>query len=129
MIVTKPTKTHKVKIKREKHIIDAKGKILGRLATQIASLLRGKQKPQFTPHLDVGDFVEVVNIDKIRLSGKKLEEKIYYHYSGYPGGLKKITAKDLLKRDPAKLLHLAVLRMLPKNKLRSKMIKRLIVKK
>ncbi len=98
-------------------IIDAENKILGRVAAETARILRGKHKPQFAPHMDVGDFVIVVNASKIRLTGRKLEQKTYYRYSGYPGGLKATTAAKLLKARPERLFRLAVRGMLPKNRL------------
>lgn len=110
---------------REIHKIDADGKVLGRLASEIAVLLRGKNKVNFQPNKDMGDIVEVVNYDKVKLTGKKLEEKKYYHHSGYIGGLKTTTAKKKLEQDPKFLLHNAVYHMLPTNKLRDSMIKRL----
>ncbi len=112
---------------RETHIIDASGKTLGRLAVKLAILLSGKQKSDFLPYQDKGDFVVVKNIDKIKFTGRKMEQKIYYHHSGYPGGLKKKSLKELLKQRPSEVLKKAVLGMLPKNKLRPKQIKRLIV--
>ena len=110
-------------MKREIYKIDAEGRILGRLATEIAVLLRGKHKVTFQPHHDFGDIVEVVNYAKVKLSGRKLEEKIYYHHSGYIGGMKSATAKQKLEKDPKFLLYNAVYHMLPTNKLRSHMIK------
>ena len=115
-------------VQRETRTIDASGKILGRLAVSIAILLRGKNKPDFMPNKDGGDFVIVKNIDKIRLTGKKRENKIYYHHSGYTGGLKEIPFKKLFRRDPGEVLKKAVFGMLPKNKLRSIQIKRLKIK-
>ena len=112
-------------MQRITHTIDATGKPLGRLAVEIAILLRGKHKPDFQPHKDMGDIVVVENVDKIKITGKKLKEKIYYHHSGYPGGLKQIPMETLFKKDPAQVLKRAVWGMLPKNKLRRKMIKRL----
>lgn len=112
-------------MKRETHTIDVTNKILGRLATQIAILLRGKHRPDFAPNKDTGDFVIVENINKIKLTGKKFEQKIYYHHTGYLGGLKKISFKELFKKQPAEVLKRAVFGMLPKNKLRAKQIKRL----
>ena len=112
-------------MKRETHTIDAKGKILGRLASEIAILLRGKHKRDFQPNKDMGDFVIVKNIEKIRVTGKKTEEKKYFRYSGYPGGLKTISFKELFAKDPTKVLKVAVLRMLPRNRLRKEQIKRL----
>jgi len=112
-------------IKREIHILDAKGKILGRLASEISILLRGKHKRNFDPSKDMGDIVVVKNVDKLRFSGKKIEKKKYRWHSGFPGGLKEKTLKDLFEKDPKKILKIAVLGMLPKNKLRKKIIKRL----
>jgi large subunit ribosomal protein L13 len=110
---------------RKTHNIDATNKILGRLASQIAVLLRGKHKPDFAPHKDIGDFVVVKNVDKIKFSGKKMNQKIYYHHSGYLGGLKEISLEKLFKEKPDVVLKKAVFGMLPKNKLRAKQIKRL----
>ena len=104
-------------VEKKWHLIDAKNKILGRLATEIAILLRGKHKPIFTPHMDAGDYVVVVNADKVALTGDKLEKKIYYHHSGYVGGLKEIPAKEMLRRRPENLIRFAVKGMLPKNSL------------
>ena len=112
-------------MERETYTIDAKNKILGRLATEIAVLLRGKNKPDFVPYKDMGDFVVVKNTDNIKVTGKKLEQKIYYRHTGYLGGLKKTPLKKLFKKDPAEVLKKAVFGMLPKNKLRAKQIKRL----
>lgn len=98
-------------------VVDADGKILGRLATEVADLLRGKKKPLFTPHLDTGDFVVVVNAEKIRVSGDKLEKKTYYSHSQYPGGLKEEKLKDLLAKKPEEVIRKAVWGMIPKNKL------------
>ena len=113
------------KIQRKTHTIDATGKVLGRLAVEIAILLRGKDKPDFVPYKDMGDFVKVKNADKIRLTGKKVEKKIYYRHTGYLGGLKEIPLKRLFKKDSSQVLRKAVLGMLPKNKLRAEQIKRL----
>ena len=112
-------------MKRETHIIDATGKSLGRLARNVAVLLRGKQKSDFAPYKDLGDFVKVVNLDKIIFTGKKIKQKIYYHHSGYLGGLKKTPLEKLLDKGKDKVLRRAVFGMLPKNKLRNKQIKRL----
>ena len=98
-------------------LVDAEGKILGRLATEIAALLRGKKKPQFTSHLDTGDFVVVINAEKIKVSGRKLDQKTYYSHSLYPGGLKEEVLKDLLNRKPEEVIKKAVWGMIPKNKL------------
>ncbi|OCC14381.1 LSU ribosomal protein L13p (L13Ae) [Dissulfuribacter thermophilus] len=113
------------KIERNWYVVDAQNKVLGRLATQIAMRLRGKHKPIFTPHLDTGDFVIVVNAEKVRLTGKKLEKKMYYKHTGYIGGLKSFTAKEMLKRKPEEVIRLAVKRMLPKNRLGRKQLKKL----
>jgi len=107
------------------HIIDASDKSLGRLATKIANLLRGKHKPDFVPYKDVGDFVVVKNIKKIKFTGKKLEKKKYYHHSGYLGGLKEIPLKKIFQKNPQAVLKKAVWGMLPKNKLRAQIIKKL----
>lgn len=112
-------------IQREWFVIDAKDQNLGRLATQIAVLLRGKHKPMFSPHMDVGDFVIVLNCDKIVVTGNKLEEKTYYRHSQYPGGLKSRTLKELLEKFPERVIQNAVKGMLPRNKLGRKMIKKL----
>ena len=108
-------------------IVNAEGAILGRLATLIASRLRGKHNPLFTPHVDIGDWVVVINADKIALTGKKLEKKCYYRHSGYMGGLKTITAKKLLEKSPEDLIRFAVKGMLPKNRLGNKLFKKLKV--
>lgn len=114
-------------IKRKWWIVDADGKVLGRLASKVASVLRGKHKPIYTPHLDTGDHVVVVNAAKVRLTGNKLNNKIYQHHSGYPGGLKSIRCKDLLSRYPEKVVTLAIKGMLPHNRLGRKMLKKLRV--
>lgn len=114
-------------IQREWYVVDAKDQTLGRLATQIAVLLRGKHKPIFSPHMDVGDFVIVVNADKIRVTGDKLDTKFYYRHSGYPSGLKAISLRDQLQRFPDRVIRSAVRGMLPKNKLGRQMIKKLKV--
>ncbi len=112
-------------MQRNTHTIDATNKILGRLATQIAILLRGKDKPDFVPNKDMGGFVTVKNFSKIKITGKKFEQKIYYHHTGYLGGLKKVSLKKLFEKNPDEVLKKAVFGMLPKNKLRAKQIKRL----
>ena len=98
-------------------LFDAAGQVLGRLATQIAMVLRGKTKPTFTPHIDTGDFVVVVNAEKVKLTGKKLTDKYYYHHTGYPGGMKAVQAEKLLQTKPTELLRQAIKGMLPKNAL------------
>ncbi len=115
----------KEEISRKWWLVDAKGKILGRLATEIAKLLMGKDKPEYTPHLDMGDFVVVINAHKVRVTGGKEKKKIYYHHSGYPGGLKQRTFEELMERNPEEIIWRAVKGMLPKNKLRKKRLKRL----
>lgn len=119
----------KATIQRKYHLFDAEGKRLGRLATEVALILRGKNKASFAPHIDGGDFVVVINSDQIRVTGNKMEGKIYHHFSGYPGGITSIKLKDQLKKDSAKVIHSAVYGMLSKNKLRDKMIKRLLIYK
>ena len=117
----------KGKVEQKWHLVDANGKTLGRLATRVAMLLRGKHKPIYTPHVDTGDFVIVVNAEKITLTGKKWTDKVYIHHSGYPGGLKSITAGKMREKKPERLVTMAVQGMLPKNKLGRKMIKKLKV--
>jgi large subunit ribosomal protein L13 len=107
----------KGEIERKWYVIDAKDKVLGRLATEVARVLRGKHKPQFAPHVDTGDFVIIVNASKVRLTGKKLEQKTYYRHSNYPGGLKSTRADKLLAEKPERMFRLAVRGMLPKNSL------------
>ena len=108
-------------------LVDARGKTLGRLATQIADMLRGKRKPTYTPHVDVGDFVVVINAEKIAVTGDKLHKKMYYRHSGYPGGLKKRTLNDMLERRPEEVIRLAVKGMLPRNRLARKQLTKLKV--
>ena len=105
-------------------LVDAENKVVGRLATQIAIRLRGKHKAIFTPHADPGDFIVVINVDKVRLTGAKWDKKIYYRHSGYVGGLKQISAKKLLEKKPEEILRLAVKRMLPKNSLGRRQLKK-----
>jgi len=114
-------------VERKWYLIDAEGKTLGRLATEVATLLRGKHKPTYTPHVDTGDNVIVINCSKIVLTGNKLEQKTHKYHTGYPGGLKEITYKDFLDKTPDKAVYLAIKGMLPKNKLGRKMIKKLRV--
>lgn len=114
-------------MKRETHTIDATNRVLGRLATEIAGLLRGKHKPDFVPNRDMGDFVIVKNAGKIKVTGKKMEQKRYYHHSGYLGSMKEIRLKKLFAKAPTKVLIRAVLGMLPNNRLRSEQIKKLKV--
>jgi large subunit ribosomal protein L13 len=112
-------------ITREWYLVDAEGKTLGRLATQIADTLRGKRKPQYTPHVDTGDFVIVVNAEKIQVTGNKLDQKRYYRHSGYPGGLRSRTLREQLDRRPTEVLRVAVKGMLPKNRLARQQITKL----
>jgi large subunit ribosomal protein L13 len=114
-------------IKRDWIVVDAEGLILGRLATQIANHLRGKHKPEFTPHADNGDFVVIVNASKIRVTGNKLEDKKYYRHTGYFGGIKETSLKDLLAKKPEKVIELAVRGMLPKNRLSRHLLTKLKV--
>jgi large subunit ribosomal protein L13 len=114
-------------IDRRWYVVDARGKVLGRLATRVAMVLRGKQKPQFTPHVDTGDFVIVLNAQKVRLTGKKLRQKIYYRSSGYPGGLKATSAGTMLKTHPERVIQHAVRGMLPKTKLGDALYRKLKV--
>ncbi len=107
------------------HLIDARGQVLGRLASEVAKILRGKDKPIFTPHVDTGDYVVIVNAANIRLTGNKLKDKVYYHHTGYPGGIKSITADELMEKNPTELINSAVKGMLPKNKLGRQIIKKL----
>ncbi|MDQ3876658.1 MAG: 50S ribosomal protein L13 [Actinomycetota bacterium] len=112
---------------RRWYVVDAEGQTLGRLATQIADTLRGKRKPRYTPHVDTGDFVVVVNADKIAVTGKKLDDKVYYRHSGYPGGLKQRTLREELERRPTEVLRRAVKGMLPRNRLARAQLRKLKV--
>ena len=112
-------------VARTWYVVDAEAQTLGRLATQIAGVLRGKGKPAYTPHVDTGDFVIVVNAEKIRVTGNKLDQKIYYRHSGYPGGLRERTLRDQLERRPEEVLRRAVRGMLPKNRLASAQLRKL----
>ena len=114
-------------IKRKWYLVDAEDKILGRLATKVAVVLRGKHKPIFTPHLDTGDGVVVINAAKIKVTGKKMADKLYRHYSGYPGGLREVPLETMLKKNPANVIKLAVARMLPQGPLGRDLIKKLRV--
>ncbi len=115
----------KDEVTRDWYLVDAENQVLGRIATQIANVLRGKNKPTFTPSVDTGDFVIVVNAEKIALTGNKLSDKTYYSHSGYPGGLKSITAGKLLEKKPEDIIRKAVKGMLPKNKLARHMLNKL----
>ena len=114
-------------IERQWYVVDAQGKTLGRLSSEIAKILRGKHKPIYTPHVDCGDYVVVINAEKIWTTGRKLDQKIYYRHSGYPGGLKQITLRDQLDRFPERVIEHAVKGMLPKNRLVRRMFKKLKV--
>lgn len=114
-------------IERQWHVIDASGKVLGRLATQVAGLLMGKHKPIFSPNLDTGDFVIVINADKVQVTGNKAKQKVYYRHSGYPGGLKSITLEKMMQINPTRVIEHAVKGMLPHNRLGAAMIKKLRV--
>ena len=112
-------------IERRWYVVNAEGKILGRLASEVAKILRGKHKPYFAPHLDTGDYVIVINAAKIRVTGKKLDDKIYYRHSGYPGGLRSTTLAEMLKKRPTRVMRLAVRGMLPHNRLGRAMMRKL----
>ena len=112
-------------LERRWYVVDAEGQNLGRLATRIADTLRGKRKPQYTPHVDTGDFVVVVNAEKVAVTGKKLDQKLYYRHSGYPGGLRVRTLAEQLERRPTEVLRKAVKGMLPRNRLASQQISKL----
>ncbi|MBE9478686.1 MAG: 50S ribosomal protein L13 [Chloroflexi bacterium] len=114
-------------IEQEWFLVNAEGKTLGRLASEIAQVLRGKHKPIYTPHLDCGDFVIVVNAEKVRVTGRKLDQKMYYRHTGYPGGIKSISLRNQLQKHPERVLEAAVRGMLPKNRLGRKMFKKLKV--
>ncbi len=119
--------TKEADIQREWFVIDAAGQTLGRLATQVATLLKGKHKPIYTPWMDTGDYVIVINADQIKVTGRKLDQKIYYHYSGYPGGLKAISLQDQMDKHPERVIRAAVHGMLPHNRLGRAMAKKLKV--
>ena len=115
------------KIDRKWYVVDAEGQTLGRLASEIAKVLRGKNKPEFTPHIDTGDYVIVINAEKIQVTGKKMDQKIYYHHSDYVGGMKEVTLKEKMAKKPEDVITLAVKGMLPKGPLGRAMIKKLHV--
>lgn len=123
----KTTITKPADVERTWYVIDAEGQTLGRLSARIAALLRGKHKPGYTPSVDCGDYVIVINAEKIHVTGNKLDDKIYYRHSGYPGGLREITLRQQLEKHPTRPVTLAVKGMLPKNRLGRKMIKKLKV--
>ena len=115
----------KEEIDRKWYLVNAEGKVLGRLSTEVAKILKGKNKPTYTPHVDTGDFVVVVNAGKVTLTGKKLKDKIYYHHTGYPGGIKEMSAEKLLAKKPTEMIRMAVRGMLPKNSLGRQMLRKL----
>ena len=117
--------TKQTDVQREWYVIDAAGQTLGRLATQVANMLHGKHKPIYAPSLDIGDYVIVVNAEKVRVTGRKLDKKIYYRHTGYPGGLRQITLRDQLQKHPTRVIEHAVRGMLPKNRIGRRMLKRL----
>ncbi|NOX42544.1 MAG: 50S ribosomal protein L13 [Gammaproteobacteria bacterium] len=114
-------------IKRDWYLIDAKDKVLGRLATEVARRLRGKHKAEYTPHMDTGDYIVIINAEKIKVTGRKEEDKTYYHHTGYPGGIKSIKYKDQMIKAPTQIIEKAVKGMLPKNPLGREMFKKLKV--
>ncbi len=114
-------------VERTWYVVDAEGKTLGRLSTEIARILRGKHKPSFTPHVDTGDYVIVINADKVRVTGKRLDQKMYYRHSGYMGGLKTVPLRRMLETHPERVIEHAVKGMLPKNRLGRQMYKKLKV--
>jgi large subunit ribosomal protein L13 len=126
-IVEKTFVTKQKDVQREWYVVDAAGQTLGRLAAQVARVLRGKHKPVYSPSVDTGDYVIVVNAEKIHVTGRKLDQKIYYRYSGYPGGLKEITLRNLLQKRPTRVIEHAVRGMLPKNRLGRRMFRKLKV--
>ena len=119
--------TNPDKIERKWYVVDAEGCTLGRLASGVASVLRGKNKPQFTPHVDTGDYVIIVNADKVKVTGKKMDQKIYYHHSDYVGGMKETTLKEMLAKHPERVIEYAVKGMLPKGPLGRQMYRKLFV--
>ena len=123
----KPSMANPDKIERKWYVVDAEGATLGRLASEIAKVLRGKNKPEYTPHIDTGDYVIVVNAEKVKVTGKKLQQKIYYNHSDYVGGMRETTLAELLAKKPEKVIELAVKGMLPKGPMGRDMIKKLHV--
>lgn len=117
----------KEELEQKWYLVNAEGKVLGRLATELAKILKGKNKPIYTPYLDTGDFVIVVNAEKLTLTGKKMKDKIYYHHTGYPGGIKEMNAEKLLAKKPTEMIRKAVKGMLPKNSLGREMLRKLKV--
>ena len=127
--MTKTFSAKKEEIERIWYVVDAQDKVLGRLASEVAKILRGKHKPIYTPHVDTGDHVVVINADKVRLTGDKLDKKIYYRHSGYPGGIKSATAREMMKKKPETVIEKAVRGMMPKNRLGRAMFTKLNVYK
>ena len=115
------------KIERKWHVVDAQGCTLGRLASEVAKVLRGKNKPEFTPHVDTGDYVVIINAEKVKVTGKKLQQKVYYNHSDYVGGMRETTLAEMMQKKPEKVVELAVKGMLPKGPLGREMIKKLHV--
>jgi large subunit ribosomal protein L13 len=125
--VAKGREAEALSVGKDWFVVDAEGQVLGRLATRIARLLIGKDKPSYTPHLDCGDHVVVINAEQVKLTGNKMDQKIYRHHSGYPGGLKEVPIRALMQRRPEEVIREAVLGMLPKNKLRARRARKLRV--
>ena len=121
----KTVSAKKESVTREWYVVDATGKTLGRLSTEIANRLRGKHKPEFTPHVDTGDYIVVVNAEKVKVTGNKTTDKVYHHYTGYPGGIKSITFDQLIDKAPERIIEKAVKGMMPKNKLSRSMMTKL----
>ena len=115
----------KEEVEHKWYLVNAEGKVLGRLSTELVKILKGKNKPTYTPHMDTGDFVVVVNAGKVTLTGKKMKDKIYYHHTGYPGGIKEMNAEKLLAKKPTEMIWMAVRGMLPKNSLGRQMLRKL----
>ncbi len=115
----------KEELNRQWYLINAEGRVLGRLSTELVKILKGKNKPSYTPHVDTGDFVVVINAEKITLTGKKMKDKVYYHHTGYPGGIKETSAEKLLAKKPTEMIRIAVKGMLPKNSLGRQMLRKL----
>ena len=121
----KTVSAKKESVTREWYVVDATGKTLGRLSTEIANRLRGKHKPEFTPHVDTGDYIVVVNAEKVKVTGNKTTDKVYHHHTGYPGGIKSITFDKLIDKAPERIIEKAVKGMMPKNKLSRSMMTKL----
>ncbi len=115
----------KEELDRKWYLVNADGKVLGRLSTELVKILKGKNKPTYTPHMDTGDFVVVVNAGKVTLTGKKMKDKVYYHHTGFPGGIKEMNAEKLLAKKPTEMIRMAVKGMLPKNSLGRQMLRKL----